>query len=685
MTSQHPQIGAGTRAWTIGDIAGISRIEALAIQGGSHNSAYILKEPCRADGRNHYALFVVDDENGKSPRKLVEAQFLADLRWRPGTDEWSVRGDFGSGVELYSITPNGAHHALVTVPVKFLVGGNDGVIQRLAERPRRTGVVSYDWAPDGLHLWYSRLRSRSPRDQRNMLASGIIYDDETMSGIRTGATDRVTKVSGLELRVLDVRTRIDRPIAFVPQTPAAQDLFRQDAGSIGWVGSNQIQFRTLDLSTGPYRWALWRINITSRAIRKLAAADDEVYGAVPSEAGYITVRRSDGGNELLERGLNGELVRSYGVISGPYLDASQFWRNQRNSTFVGAIRLHDRDSLFTTDGGAWRKSVGEIADNIGPCAFNTDLSYGICGRESLSRPPEVISIGRGGREGVLARPNARYDKISPLRSEWRQWTNRYGNQNDGYVTFPRNYRKGQSYPAIVITHSSDARNLFASDAFQWEFPAQVFAERGYFVLSVNEPSQDFKVPPPNSVGGNLVGVEREQFAAGLNPAASLEAAVEALVSSGDVDPTKVGIAGYSRGGVLVGLTISHSRLFAVASIGDSASYSVSSFWSGQLWLRSMYVNLFGGSPFDPNSEANYQKFSTSERIDQVRSPVLQQFAGEAGEEGLELEELLKAAAVPSELVYYPNESHLLDEPSRRVSAMTRNLEWFEYWLRGRED
>jgi hypothetical protein len=105
--------------------------------------------------------------------------------------------------------------------------------------------------------------------------------------------------------------------------------------------------------------------------------------------------------------------------------------------------------------------------------------------------PEVDSriLAAPGFAEVLDRANARHDQIEPLRTVPGHWVNRFGYQNTGYVTYPRHYVSGSKYPAIVVTHGTDAGNKFLQDALQWEFPIQVFAERGYFVLSVNEPAR----------------------------------------------------------------------------------------------------------------------------------------------------------------------------------------------------
>src|SRR3546814_7509236 len=61
-------------------------------------------------------------------------------------------------------------------------------------------------------------------------------------------------------------------------------------------------------------------------------------------------------------------------------------------------------------------------------------------------------------------------------------------RSTGFIVWPRDYRASIRYPAIIITHGSDADERFASADMQWNYPAQLFAERGYIVILQNDPS-----------------------------------------------------------------------------------------------------------------------------------------------------------------------------------------------------
>jgi len=72
-------------------IVEICRIPSTAITGNARIAAYILKCPSVSTGRDRYAIYLVDRLDGTaSPRKVIEADYIADLSWHPGTSRWSA-------------------------------------------------------------------------------------------------------------------------------------------------------------------------------------------------------------------------------------------------------------------------------------------------------------------------------------------------------------------------------------------------------------------------------------------------------------------------------------------------------------------------------------------------------------------------------------------------------------------
>jgi dipeptidyl aminopeptidase/acylaminoacyl peptidase len=138
----------------------------------------------------------------------------------------------------------------------------------------------------------------------------------------------------------------------------------------------------------------------------------------------------------------------------------------------------------------------------------------------------------------------------------------------------------------------------------------------------------------------------------------------------------MGIAGYSRGAIVTTLTLSQSRSFRAGIAADTNFYSANGYWEGAQVHR-IYLNLFGGSPFDPKAIANYRAFSPSLRATRFSGPLLQLFTGYSAPNALQLDRALRDAKVPTELVSYVGETHVFHRPLAQLSAMVRSLGWFD--------
>jgi dipeptidyl aminopeptidase/acylaminoacyl peptidase len=613
---------------------------------------------------------------------------MADLSSRTGSSSWTVRADTGNGVQLYEVSTEGVPHSVVEDASTVIVGGQGGLQISATEEPRKTGIVSYEWAPDGKSLWYSRIRLRSAEEQATIFAHGYFFDDSTSTGPMARDIDRAQRFLGTELRVVNTATGADRLVAFVPNDGSDDyDVFRQSGGSTRWVDSGHIQYRVSIIKNGILQYRLRRVEVQTGSVVQFATTSDyDIYYSLPSIEGFITVRSIGNKPHLINIDQYSGIVKDYGAVGFSRIGGGRrMWRSPTGRTIIFAVEREDSDGLAAYGSGRSWEGLANIGDFLSECAFNANLTYGVCSRESLTVAPELVWIVPGDANlHVLSQPNSRYDELHVLKSKPARWTNSYGLTSSGYITFPSNYVSGSRYPTLLVTHAWDAKNAFARDSFQWEFPIQVFAEHGYIVLSVNETRAETAVPPYVD-GASTVGIAKEQFYQGYCPLATMEAAARALVNSGDADPAKIGIAGYSRGSTVTRFVMSHSTVFAAGSSAESSWWDAGGFAYGTELSRVAYTNLMGGSPYDANAHKNYLAFSPSARAASFAGPLLQQFTDASAAGAVEMDQMLKHAGVPTALMVFPNEAHIFWHPGHRASAMEQNLDWFDYWLRGVRD
>jgi len=353
------------------------------------------------------------------------------------------------------------------------------------------------------------------------------------------------------------------------------------------------------------------------------------------------------------------------------------------------VDYDDRRGLTIIPASKAGHALESVKENLSQCTFTKNPTYGVCVRESATTAPELVEVSLvNGAVQPLISVNPSAAGIEPLRVERAEWVNRYGSRGDGYITYPRAYVSGRRYPTIVITHGNGARNEFATAGFQWEFPLQVLAEQGYLVLSVNEPRDTSRTRAASETRvGTTIGqsVSDIQFAQAFNAIAGMEAALTSVIDRGMVDPDKTGIAGYSRGAEIVEWGMTQSKLFHVAIEGDAGGTLAGHYGLGWPPLRAYYRQLYGGSPFDAEAQADYRRLSVSFRSKEFAGPLLQLFSKGNGFAGLELHSLLRDAGIPADFIFFPHESHVFWDPEHRAAAMQRSLDWFDYWMRGQRN
>ncbi|MET9631191.1 hypothetical protein ABZX92_27380 [Lentzea sp. NPDC006480] len=282
---------------------------------------------------------------------------------------------------------------------------------------------------------------------------------------------------------------------------------------------------------------------------------------------------------------------------------------------------------LSDDRHEWLSTV-TTDDNLSNCDVHGDKA--VCVHQTASTPPRIVAIhGNVIKDGY--HPNHWVDGARIQRPVPAEWTSASNLKATGYRIVPPQCAHSRC-PAVVITHGYDARNLFMAEAQEWSFPSQVYAARGYVVLLVNESRQ-------------------------ANPNDTVEARkmMEAAIQSDDIDPEKVAVVGYSRGARVADELMIHSTRFKVAVAGDDGT-----------------AELMPGSPAPLATTFN--------------GPLLQQTGPAAGVLVTRIDEYLKhGLRVPTELVVFPDETHVLHQPRHRAAAMRQNVDWIDYWLQGKRD
>lgn len=676
-----PALGIDAKhIWTLDDQLTAPEVRALAISADGKSAAYVVRVADRESNRTVAILRRVDLASGTTS-ELLRARWIDQLSHIPGTSDWSARIERGDGVQLYRIGADASVSPLILHPATAIFGDSEGaVFPGYGHAPLATGVRAHSWSPDGRRLFYVAVDAEPQ-------GKSVRYDgDVTAERARRRSPGKAT--ASIYLREPDGK---DILLGKRPQSDLTTFF---DRNHVRWQ-KNEVQYDVMEVGAdGQQKVVTMAWVFADRKARLLDPKVERVYWLLPGPDGGRLSSQGNGDERELVETFPGGKTRSYGRFPFAVGDGRAVggFRSLDGRRAIAGTRTIDnpRFGLAVVERGKVHTIGGEQSLNI--CDFVPTLDHGACIAQGQTTPPAVVTVDvASGEIRRVAPVSTAHETLDPLSIEPRTWVNRHGYKATGYIVWPRGYEKGKRYPAILFTHGTDTDDRFANRENQWEYPVQLFAERGYVVLLVNDPSsrQNAEIRAAYDAWINEtkdLAPETLRRLIWLNGVASYEDAVKDMVDVGVVDPARVGIAGYSRGSQMVNVTMTNSHMFRAASSGDGG-YLEPAFYAD---VAGSYDAVFGGPPTDPAALAHYRRLSPSLRAGKVCGAILQQVAAPYVP-SIDFHTALRKAGVPAQLSLYPgedassDETHIFHIPSNRIGAMQENIAWFDYWLLGKRD
>ena len=243
-----------------------------------------------------------------------------------------------------------------------------------------------------------------------------------------------------------------------------------------------------------------------------------------------------------------------------------------------------------------------------------------------------------------------------------------GTEVHGIVVKPASFAAGQKHPMILFIHGGPN----GQDAHSFSFDRQLLAANGYVVLSVNY----------RGSSGRGSDYQKAIFADwGNKEVMDLLGAVDHMIASGIADPNKLGIGGWSYGGILTDYTIATDSRFKAAISGAGSALQTSMYGLDQYTRQ--YDNEIG-PPWKAQDlwiKISYPFF----HADRIKTPTL--FLG--GEKdfnvpvagGEQMYQALRSLGVDTQLVIYPGQFHNITTPSYQRDRLERYVAWFNKYLK----
>ena len=243
-----------------------------------------------------------------------------------------------------------------------------------------------------------------------------------------------------------------------------------------------------------------------------------------------------------------------------------------------------------------------------------------------------------------------------------------GTEIEGFIFTPPDYLEGRRYPTILRIHGGPVSQY----DFSFNAEAQLLAANGYVVVIAN----------PRGSSGYGQDFSAALFANwGVPDFEDVNAAVDYAIAEGYADPDRLGVGGWSYGGILTNYVITKSDRFEAAITGASEVNYIANYGHDhyQYWWEAEL-----GLPWE-NKQA-WEKISPWENVDKVVTPTLVMGGKEDWnvpiQNSEQLYQALKRRGVDTQLVVYPGESHGISRPSFQKDRWERYLDWYDRYVRG---
>jgi dipeptidyl aminopeptidase/acylaminoacyl peptidase len=289
--------------------------------------------------------------------------------------------------------------------------------------------------------------------------------------------------------------------------------------------------------------------------------------------------------------------------------------------------------------------------------------------------PEVHALESGKLRRLSAHNDALFAELTLGSVEDIRFRSQGGTEVHGQIVKPPGYKPGQRYPTILWIHGGpNGQDDHSLELWGYGPPLerQYFATHGYVVLAINY----------RGGTGRGAAYARSILADwGHREVQDLLAGVDYAVAQGIADPQHLGIGGWSYGGILTDYTIASDTRFKAAISGAGSGNQTAMYGADQYQLQ---YNAEMGPPWRTTAlwmKVSYPFF----HADRIKTPTL--FLGGdkdfnvpiAG--GEQMYQALATQGVPSQLVVYPGEFHVLTRPSFLIDRTKRYLEWMDRYLK----
>lgn len=361
-------------------------------------------------------------------------------------------------------------------------------------------------------------------------------------------------------------------------------------------------------------------------------------------------------------------------LLSPTLDRAVFapsW--SRDGLRISFLLEDDRSqhaASVPAEGGAPRRLTGDgmVVSAISPGATDDRHAAVMSTSNTL---PEVWALDGGTPRRLTQHNRAVQSEVAFAKAENLTSISKDGTEVHSILVKPVGYVPGRRYPLVLYIHGGPN----GQDDHGFDYIHQWLAANGYVVLAPNY---------RGSAGRGAAYQKAIHKDWGHLEVVDVLGAVDEVVKQGIADPNRLGIGGWSYGGITTNYTIATDARFKAAVSGAGSSLQLSMYGMDQYIVQ--YEQELGPPWKNPDAwmKVSYPFF----HADRIKTPTL--FMG--GEKdfnvpiagGEQMYQALKSQGIDTQLVIYPGQFHSLTVPSYERDRLQRYIDWFNKYLQPAE-
>lgn len=640
------------RLITIDDILAMKSIGDPQVSPDGELVAYTVRQRDLEEDKSATQIWVVATSGG-DPIPMTSADTSASSpRWSPDNRYLSFKASKGEKAkpQVWNLNRLGGEATQVTSV--------------------KQGVDSYDWSPDGSRML---LMIRDPRPAD--LTEDEDDDEQPLPHVIDRMQFKQDYVGYLDRRRLHIYVYTPGEEDPVQVTSGDYDdadaVWSPDGKSIAFVGDRS---ENPDLNYGTDIWTVSvdgddhpLVQVTSHAGRDFSPA----WSPDSKSIAYISSTGMDIGGSALtptRRLAITEVGKDERRILTPDLDRNisdpQFSANGRNILF----RLEDSGQVHfasvRTNGSNLER---QLERRVTVRDYASGGGHTVLLVAQADQPTELFTFD-GGNLAPLTDVNGELlDGVARAEVEKLRFESADGTPVEAFYVKPVGHDSSQRYPTILWLHGGPASQF----SYSFSEVAQLFAANGYAVIM------------PNPRGSTGYG---EEFAQGTVAAwgdkdfQDVMAAVDHGIEIGLVDPDRLGVGGWSYGGILTNYVITQTTRFKAATSGASLGLVTANY--GHDHYQLMYELEFGLPWEYPERWVRLSPFS---KVQSITTPTL--WMGGALDWNVPIinsEQMyiaMKRLGRETQLVVYPDEHHGIRRPTFEKDRLERWLAWFDNYLK----